>query len=125
MKFELPKPVKYSKEASESAHDEVEKLASNWAEHAFRKGADRMGKADPAYTFLADGALLAKRKLDKIMAVGEKDADKLNERFDALLAKARQAVKELEDFKVQELGMGPKPEQPEAAEKTEGEKDLE
>lgn len=88
---------KYSKETYE---DVTDKAVST--DNALRV---RGTAAQEVYDSLAERAVEASKRLEKLHGKGQVEGIALNEEYDRLLAKAMEATKALEDFEKEKLGM--------------------
>lgn len=68
------------------------------------EGVDNVDRQN-VYDFYSEEVTNARKKLEKLLGSGQKEATALNEKFDRLNADATAAVQKLHDFCVEELGM--------------------
>jgi hypothetical protein len=90
---------KYSKKA----YDDAEKTVA-FEEKALESHA-KAGGYGHFYHLLDERIAEAKERMERLREKGKTEAIALNEEYDRLVAKAQEAVKKVEDFEREKLGM--------------------
>jgi hypothetical protein len=98
---------KYSREAYEKAEHEATVAENAYASRGTVREAhsSHIKNAQAVYDALIRGADKARQRVEKLYGKGHAEAIALNEEYDRLLAQAQEAVKAIEIFEKEKLGM--------------------
>lgn len=92
---------KYSKEAYKGAERAKENLEKDQDDPVYLIG----GLAGPGAREHDEREKRVRGRLEELLGKGNAEAEKMNEEYDRLLARAQEAVKAVTDFEKEKLGM--------------------
>ena len=97
---------KNSKKAYEDIEEELDATREFIRSTQLKKTATGYsGELEGSYNFLINHEARAKQRLGELREKGQKEANKMNEEYDRLMARVQEAMKAVKDFEIDKLGM--------------------